>query len=204
MYTVKSVMYYLTDPEEIFENVCETLRKMDSNFVKEEQQYFDAVKNLQKSIGDSILPSASEYITAKKQKYCAELVYLTWLGFQQNLECFQNPVNTMFLKMDSEDFLRERRLHTLPEVKKALHTVSAFEEKLQQVASEQIRLTDEIDEFMCYLQTAGYKLSHYFGFLLANHFLYYVIPGYTGDPATMAQYTRELQLYLNLDVKVLE
>lgn len=27
MYTVTSVMYRLTDPEEIFENVCETLRK---------------------------------------------------------------------------------------------------------------------------------------------------------------------------------
>lgn len=204
MYTVTSVMYRLNDPEEIFENVCEILRKKDPNFAKEEQQYFDAVKNLHEAIGDSVLPRASEYITAKKQKFCAELVYLVWLGFQQNLECFQNPVKTMFLKMDSKDFFRERRMHTLLEVEKALITVRAFKEKLQQVASEQIYLTDGIDEFMCYLQNAGYKLAHYFGFLLANHFLYYLIPEYTGDPATMVQYTRVVYQYLHLHVKVLE
>lgn len=204
MYTVTSVMYHLTDPEEIFENVCETLRKMDSNYAKEEQQYFDAVKKLQEAIGDSVLPRASEYIAAKKQKFCAELVYLVWLGFQQNLECFQNPVNTMFLKMDSEDFLRERRMHTLPEVEKALITVHAFEEQLWKISDEVIYLTNGINEFLCYLETTAYKLAHYFGFILANQLLYYVIPGYTSDTVTTAQYEKMICNFLHLKVKILQ
>lgn len=162
------------------------------------------MKNLHEAIGESVLPRASEYIAAKKQKFCAELVYLVWLGFQQILEYFQNPVNTMFLKMHFEDFLRERRRHTLPEVEKAVYTVSAFEEKLRQVASEQICLTDGIDEFMCYLQTAGYKLAHYFGFILANQPLSHMIPGYTSDVLTTAQYAENLRRCLQLDLGVLK
>lgn len=196
-------MHHLTDPEEIFKNVCETLRQLDPNFAKEEQQYLETLKNLQKAIGDSVSPSASEYAAAKKQKLCAELVYLTWLGFRQNLECFQNPVNTMFLKMDSEVFLREGRMHTLTGVDKALQTICAFDERIRGLAEDN-HLLDGIDDYISYLETTGYKLAHYFGFLLADRFLYHVIPGYTSDPATIAQYARELRKYLHLDVGALE
>ena len=100
MYTVKSVMTQLTDPEVVLQNVSETLRKIDPEFAKEERQYFQIVDALEAAIGDSVSPSVSEYIAAEERKICAELVYVAWLGFQQNLACFQNPVNTMFLKMD--------------------------------------------------------------------------------------------------------
>ena len=117
MLTVKSVMTQLTDPELILQRMSDTLRKIDPKFVHEEQKYFCAVDALKEVIGDTVAPSASEYIAAREQQICSELIYVAWLGFQQNLECFQNPINTMFLKMDYEDFHRERRMHTLPEVR---------------------------------------------------------------------------------------
>ena len=155
-------------------------------------------------IGDTVSPSASEYIAAREQQICAELIYVAWLGFQQNLECFQNPINTMFLKMDYEDFHRERRMHTLPEVQKALEIRNAFYEVLRTLPEEKRRITEGITEYMSYLETTGYKLAHYFGFILADEFLHHVVPGYVSDSVATMQYRWDLQKYLQLDLKVLE
>lgn len=203
MYTVKSVMSQLTDPKVVLQNVSDTLRRIDPNFLQEEQQYLRAVDALKEAVGDSVSPTASEYIAAREQEICAELIYVAWLGFQQNLECFQNPINTMFLKMDYEDFHRERRMHTLPEVQKALKTINAFYEVLRTLPEEKRNLTDGITDYMSYLETTGYKLAHYFGFILADQFLYHVVPGYVSDPVTKMQYRWDLQRYLQLDLKVL-
>lgn len=204
MYTVKSVMTQLTDPEVVLQNVSETLRKIDPEFAKEECKYFQTVDALEAAIGDSLSPSVSEYIAAEERKICAELVYVAWLGFQQNLACFQNPVNTMFLKMDYEDFHREQSMHTLPEVRKALQTINAFYEALRELSEEQRNLTEGITEHMSYMQTVGYKLAHYFGFILADQFLYHVIPGYSNVSVTRMLYGRDLRDYLQLDIKLLE
>lgn len=203
MYTVKSVMSQLTDPKVVLQNVSDTLRRIDPNFLQEEQQYLRAEDALKEAVGDSVSPTASEYIAAREQEICAELIYVAWLGFQQNLECFQNPINTMFLKMDYEDFHRERRMHTLPEVQKALKTINAFYEVLRTLPEEKRNLTEGITDYMSYLETTGYKLAHYFGFILADQFLYHVVPGYVSDPVTKMQYRWDLQRYLQLDLKVL-
>ena len=204
MFTVKSLMTQLTDPKIVLQNVSDVLRTIDPNFAQEELQYLAAVEALKKGIGETISPSASDYITAREQEICAELIYVGWLGFQQNMDCFQNPVNTMFLKMDFEDFHRERRMHTLPEVQKALETINAFCEALRTLPEEKRDLTDGITEFMSYLETTAYKLAHYFGFILADKFLYYVIPGYASDSVTTMLYARDLRDYLQLDIKLLE
>ena len=203
MYTVKSVMSQLTDPNVVLQNVSDTLRRIDPNFLQEEQQYLRAVDALKEAVGDSVSPTASEYIAAREQEICAELIYIAWLGFQQNLECFQNPINTMFLKMDYEDFHRERRMHTLPEVQEVLKTRNAFYEVLRTLPEEKRELTEGITEYMSYLETTGYKLAHYFGFIFADQFLEHVIPGYRSDMVTTMQYERELEDYLGLDLKKL-
>lgn len=204
MYTVKSVMTQLTDPKIVLQHVSETLRRIDPTFEQEENEYQAAANALKEAIGDTASPSASEYIAAKEQQICAELVYVAWLGFQQNLECFQNPINTMFLKMDYEDFHRERRMHTLPEVQQALKTANAFYDVLRTLPEEKRNLTDGITDYMSYLETTGYKLAHYFGFILADHFLEHVVPGYCRDSVTTMLYKWDLQKYLQLDLKVLE
>lgn len=204
MYTVQSVMSQLTDPKVVLQEVSETLRKIDPSYIQEEQQYLSAVDALKEAVGDSVSPTASEYIAAREQEICAELIYVAWLGLQQNLECFRDPINTMFLKMDYEDFHRERRMHTLPEVQKALKTINAFYEMLRTLPEEKRNLTDGITDYMSYLETTGYKLAHYFGFILADKFLYHVVPGYVSDSVTTMQYEWDLRKYLQLDLKVLE
>ena len=95
-------------------------------------------------------------------------------------------------------------MHTLPEVQKALETINAFCEALRTLPEEKRDLTDGITEFMSYLETTAYKLAHYFGFILADKFLYYVIPGYASDSVTTMLYARDLRDYLQLDLKLLE
>lgn len=203
MYTVKSFMRQFTDPKVVLQNVRETLRKIDPSYAQEEQKYYQTVDELNKAIGETVSPSVSEYLAATEQKICAELVYITWLGFQQNLECFQDPVNSRFLELDYEDIHREHRLHTLPEVQKALKTIDAFHKMLFTLPETKHNLTNGVTDYICYLEAVGYKLAHYFGFVLADAFLEHVIPGYISDPCTTNRYTRVLQEYMQLDLSVL-
>ena len=91
MYTVKSLMNQFTSPEVVLQNVSDTLRKVDPEFIQEERQYYEAIGVLRDSIGNSTTPSVDEYIAAVEAEICAELVYVAWLGFQQNIDCFNNP-----------------------------------------------------------------------------------------------------------------
>jgi hypothetical protein len=109
----------------------------------------------------------------------------------------------MFLKMDYEDFHRERRMATLPQVQHALKTINAFHEALRKCPGFNHELTEGITSYITYLETVGYKLAHYFGFIFADQFLEHVIPGYRSDMVTTMQYERELEDYLGLDLKKL-
>ena len=203
MYTVKSLMNQFTSPEVVLQNVSDTLRKIDPEFTQEERQYYESIGVLKDAIGNSTSPTVDEYIAAVEAEICAELVYVAWLGFQQNIDCFNNPVNTLFLKLDFEDFHRERRMGTLPQVQHALKTINAFHDVLRSLPEETRNLTEGITSYISYLETVGYKLAHYFGYIFADQFLEHVIPGYSSDFGTTIKYEWELSEYLDLDLKKL-
>ena len=203
MHTVKSLMNQFTSPEVVLQNVSNALRQIAPDFVKEERQYYESIGVLKDTLGASMKPSVDEYIAAIEEEISAELVYVAWLGFQQNMECFNNPINTMFLKMDYEDFHRERRMATLPQVQHALKTINAFHDVLRTCSGFNHELTEGITSYITYLETVGYKLAHYFGFIFADQFLEHVIPGYRNDTVTTMQYERELEDYLGLDLRKL-
>ena len=203
MHTVKSLMNQFTSPEVVLQNVSNALRQIAPDFVKEERQYYESIGVLKDTLGASMKPSVDEYIAAIEEEISAELVYVAWLGFQQNIECFNNPINTMFLKMDYEDFHRERRMATLPQVQHALKTINAFQDVLRTCSGFNHELTEGITSYITYLETVGYKLAHYFGFIFADQFLEHVIPGYCSDMVTTMQYERELEDYLGLDLRKL-
>lgn len=46
-----------------------------------------------------------------------------------------------------------------------------------------------MEDYYAYLETVGFKLAHLWGFQWADHFLPYVIPGYTPDTVFIAKYT---------------
>lgn len=197
MKIVCDVLAQTTDPQRILNDLKKALRKTDPPFSDEEEKYIQASAALTEYTGFLTAPSVHDYLAAEDQKIAAELVYAGWLGFQFNLDCFNNPINALMLRQDFEDLHRERRMHTLPAVQDATLTIDAF----YRVLPEDLReLTAGITSYYAYLQTVGYKLAHYFGFIYANQFLYYVLPGYSADDVITLEYRRNLSEFLHIDM----
>ena len=204
MKTVQTILGQLTDPKTVMAEICETLRTIDPEFFDAEIKYLAAVSNLEKELGDSITPSVSEFLAAKEEEFVSEIIYIGWQGFQLNMDIFNAPINAIMLRGDYEGLHRERRLGTLPMVKKARDTINAFYKVLRENYGDKPDLTEDISGFYSYLQISGYKIAHYFGFRFADLFLPYVIPGYVADSVNTGYYRRILQEYLDIDMDRME
>lgn len=176
MLTVESLFNQVADPKQILASIQEILAEINPQFSAEEQKYRHAAKKLLTSV-EGVSPSAVEYLEALEVRYGYELLYIGWQGFQFNLDCFNSPVNALMLNGDFEDLHRERRLHTLSHTHQLQEVINAFQDALKK--SNRLELTDDISDFYCTIETEGYKIAHYFGFLFADRFLPLVVPGYT-------------------------
>ena len=54
-----------------------------------------------------------------------------------------------------------------------------------------------------YLETAGFKLAHLWGFLWGNAFFPEVVPGYTPDTALTARYVQMASMDIGFPIRVL-
>ena len=204
MKTIEMMLHQMTDASSISQDLRDTIRSIDPKFPEAEQSFNKAVAALEQSLGNAITPTVGEYLAAKEEVLAMELIYIGWQGFQLNLEIFKNPVNALLLQGDYEDLNLERRLETLPTAKKARAVLCAFHEAMQDMPDEAKDLTDGVEEFYTYLETAGYKIVHYFGFRLADRFLPFVVPGYISDQVNTLQYSGGLQRYLKIDLDRME
>ena len=204
MYTVKSIITQVTDSKLVFQNVMETLRTVDPSFEDEHRQYIHSVDTLMDSLCGEDSLTVMEYIAAKEKAFCSEMIYIAWLGFQQNIACFRNPINTEFLKLDYETIHRENSFQSLPNILSALSAINDFDCSLRSLPDDIQNIAMGITDFFSYLETVGYKLAHYFGFVFADRFLGYVIPGYAPDTATTMQYAMMLQEYLDFNLSLLD
>ena len=204
MKTIEMMLRQMTDASSIIQDLRDTLRTIDPQFPAAEQSFNNAGEALEQSLRDAITPTVSEYLAAKEEVLAMELIYIGWQGFQLNLEIFKNPVNALLLQGDYEDLNIERRLETLPTAKKARAVQCAFHEAMQDMPDEAKDLTDGVEEFYTYLETAGYKIAHYFGFRLADRFLPFAVPGYISDQVNTLQYSGGLQRYLQIDLDHME
>ena len=186
MLTVESLFNQVANPKQILANVKEILAEINPQFSAEEQKYRQTANKLLKSV-EGVSPSADQYLTALEVRYGYELLYIGWQGFQFNLDCFNSPVNALMLRGDFEDLHRERRLHTLPQTQQPQEIINAFTNALKENTC--LELTDDISNFYCAIETEGYKIAHYFGFLFADRFLPLVVPGYTPDSVITDTYS---------------
>ena len=204
MYTVKSILTQVTDSELVFQNVMETLRTVDPSFEDEHRQYLHSVDTLMNSLRTEDSTKVMGYIAAKEKAFCSEMIYIAWLGFQQNIACFRNPINTEFLKLDYETIHRENSFQSLPNIQSALSAINDFDCALRSLPDDIQNIAMGITDFFSYLETVGFKLAHYFGFAFADRFLGHVVPGYAPDSATTTQYAMMLQKYLDFNLSLLD
>lgn len=178
--------------------VQEALRLADPQYSGEEQRYLAACDILKTEIGCTVSPGAEAYIRAREREISSDVLYAAWQGFLLNLRIFQNPVNALMLREDFEDLHQERKMHTLPAAWQAQKIMNSFH---QNIPADQRKLTDAIDGYFAYLQTVGYKLAHYIGFLFGNRFYSKVIPGYEVDLVWTNRYTMMLCEALQVDIE---
>lgn len=194
MNTIESILSQLTS-RSIIEDLKATLREHDPEFPPVEAAFQEATCALASKIGKE---EVAKLLAAKEQQILSDLVYAAYLGFQVNLANFHNPVASQFTKLDYDVFLREHIMQTLPRRAAAEKTIAAFRETYKDALSE---YEDAIQSYYIYLEVAGPKLAHFWGYAFANRFLPWVEPGYVCDGAQTSVYALELHRDLEFRVR---
>ena len=194
MNTIESILSQLTS-NALVADVKTVLREQDPEFPPVETAFQEASIALASEIGKE---EAEKLFAAQEQQILSDLVYAAYLGFQTNLSNFHNPAASQFTKLDYDVFLREHIMQTLPRRAAAEKTISAFRETYRDALSE---YEDAIQSYYIYLEVAGPKLAHFWGYAFANRFLPWVEPGYVSDGAQTSVYALELHRDLGFRVR---
>ena len=184
-----------TIAETVVHYVQEAMRQIDPQYSEEEQHYLASCAILERETDST---KARGYIRAREQRFACDVLYAAWQGFVLNLRIFQNPVNALLLGEDFEELYQERKMYVLPGAQQAQERMDAF---VYALPEERRELTYPLDDYYSYMQTVGYKLAHYMGFLFGNRFLPKVIPGYTADKVHTDRYTSTLREFLQMDTE---
>ena len=194
MNTIESILSQLTS-NALVADVKAVLREQEPEFPPVETAFKEAACALVSRIGKE---EAEKLLAAKEQQILSDLVYAAYLGFQANLSNFHNPVASQFTKLDYDVFLREHIMQTLPCRAAAEKTIAAFRETYKNAPSE---YEEAIQSYYIYLEVAGPKLAHFWGYAFANKFLPWVEPGYVSDGAQTSVYALELHQDLGFRVR---
>lgn len=193
MKAIESTLSQLTSPS-IVEDLRNTLRKNDQEYLPVEATFYEAMRSLSNRIGTSVV---QELMEAWDQQICSDLIYAGYLGFQANLANFRNPVASQFTALDYETFLREHIMQAMPRRNQAEATAAAIQDAYEEALTE---FEDAIRDYYVYLEVTGPKLAHFWGYRFANHFLPWAEPGYVSDGAQTSVYALELHRDLGFRV----
>ena len=162
-----------------------TLERSDPCYAKERLSFEQSNAQL----------SDDTFVDMLERQFAAKLLYVAWHGVHWNLNCFQNPVNKLRLQTDYEEFHGEYCFSALPQVQAAEKAICS---SVRRFTPEQQTLAMQIEDYYSYLETIGFKLVHYWGFLWGNEFFPKVIPGYAVDTVFTAKYMHMLERDLGI------
>lgn len=122
----------------------------------------------------------------------------TSLSGSQLLQQFQSTLAQYAPDYAEEAPQYEQAKDSLPEVirlEKLIHTAYEDFSPAQQEAAAQI------GDYYAYLETVGFKIMHYWGFLWGNAFYSQVIPGYAPDSSFTSQYAHMIEWDLGIVIQ---
>lgn len=193
MITIESMMEQLTG-KVIAEALVETLSRNFEDFAPVKERYDKAIRSLREELGDPVQHEED----AIAQLTASNLTFSGFLGLKANLDHFTDPVARNFLDVDTETYLRENTARRLPAYRQAQEARSRFYALL---TAEQKELYEDITAYVAYLETAGPKLAHYWGYILGNKIMHHMIPGYHDDPVLTAKYQMMLKAYFGNQIQ---
>ncbi len=192
MDTLAKIMYHMAG-HGVIEALVDTLRKNDSEFVEAEKAYLEACEILHNELPEGLSPTLDEYITASENNTISRVTYAGYLGYRVNLENFHHPVRVDFVKMDTIDYVKDHIMGHFPVCYEAAKTQNAFHKHLPE---ELKHCQEAVDDYFLHMECAGPKLAHYAGYVIANHLLPWVEPGYRADWFQTACFRNDLLRYM--------
>ena len=181
MKTIESILSQLSSTSFV-EDLRKILREKDADFRPVENAFRDAMKDLASRIG---LQATKELIDAIEKQICSDLVYAAYLGFQDNLANFRNPIANQFTNLDYDTFLRLHVMQTMP----CRADAETAEAVLREAFEEDLYThEDAIRNYNVYLEVTGPKIAHFLGYQFANQLLPFFEPGYVADAAQSSMY----------------
>lgn len=193
MLTLKTILDQFSN-KEIYDSLIQMMENHFQDFPEVQQKYLRAMDALQKDMGEVSITKEKEAI---RQGIASTLFFSGWLGLQANLDYYLDPVAGNFLNTEPEIYLREKAVRKLPEYEAAQETRKQFYAGL---TDKQRLIYEDVTEYICYLETVGPKLAHYYGYLLGNSMLHRVVPGYQPDMAFTLRYAMMLENYFGADL----
>ena len=173
--------------EDIYDSLVHMMEDTFQDFPEVQSNYIRAMDALKKDLGEESVKKEKEAI---QKRIASTLFFSGWLGFQANLNYFLDPVAGDFLNTEPEIFLKEKTARTLPDYETAQEMQKQFYAGLNDA---QRLIYEDVTEYICYMETVGPKLAHYYGYLLGNALLHRVVPGYQPDMAFTLRYAMMLE-----------
>ena len=177
----------------VITDLADLLRTNDADFAESEKKYLAAVERLRSVLPGDFSPSLDEYLTACETDVISVVAYAGYLGFRVNLENFHHPIGIDFVRLDTIDYLKEHLFGHFPINYHNAQVHDAFYKSLPEGFQS---LEDDIRDYFTHLECAGPKLAHYAGYIIANHILPWVEPGYREDYCQTLAFTTETEKYM--------
>ena len=197
MVTITDTLSAVTDHKAIMMTARTILREIDPEYPKEESNFHVGIQAFKNALTPDEQITLDELLILEEKRMAANFLFLIWRGINQNLRCFQEPSERLFLNQDYEDIHDESVMEGMPTNKEYWRLCSDFHHS---ITKEQHELSAPISSYYCYLATSAYKIAHYFGFKLADSLLYYLVPGYAPDPTITVAYRSDIANYLKVDM----
>lgn len=189
MKNLEEIMEWISGSH-ILEDLKDLLRTHDPDFKKSEEECQTAAQTLRDAGFGSAL---DEHLAAQNEDLISQLMVAGYLGAKTNLANFRSPTGVQFLHLDFVDELKGHIIGSFPANGRANQLATSFYKSLPEDLQE---VEGAISRHYIDMEVPGVKLAHYAGYLIANHFLPLVEPGYRADLSQTIAYGREIREYL--------
>ena len=194
MKTIEDIKYLMVG-KGLITDLADLLRANDEEFAESEKNYLAAVEILRKELPPGSSPTLDDYLAACESDVISAVAYAGYLGFRVNLENFHHPIGIDFVRLDTIDYLKGHLFGHFPVNYRNAQVREAFSKSLP-VAFKQLH--DYIQDYFTHMECAGPKLAHYAGYVIGNHILPWVEPGYREDSCQTMAFAAETKKFMGM------
>ena len=197
---IKNITEFIYKPQFIDSLLMEELKRYLSercnDYAEAEKQYLKRLQAFE-GTGDASKTIIREAIELREKSIAASMLFAGHLGFLANKDNFEKNFRSPSQFDEPEEYLNESVMRSMPV---SVQTASKLRSVYEAMTEEQKAIYEALVSYFVLLEDHGTKLAHFYGYMLANHLLYKMIPSYAEDELQTQRYTKKLSSYLGFDV----